>query len=265
MTVFDCFLFNDEVELLHARLHEMKDMDVQHVLVQQHFTFQGAEKPLHYSGELQTELEAKFDITAVTYRDELYSLEPWKNEDDARSWFDIALVELEAQPDDLILICDGDEIAKSSRLSHILPMTHGGPVQLSCPQHYYDLTTRVDYVGWRTKAVRYRDLEGRGGAAGLANTGTLRNIDDACWHFSCLGGPQKVLDKLVAFSHSELQLTPGWVTLENVTRLIAEKRDLVPPPGNRKLTQVPLDGPAWLLEQLASGRWPYLLNPLGES
>lgn len=267
--IFDCCLYNGESELFEARQHEWKHVpDVWHVAVMFDETFQGNTQPTPFPPRRA----GGNAVVPVPWHD-LIGDTPWEREGYARDCVgDTLRMSLQRgimpfpEDDDLIFLCDGDEIVKSAALEGIVAATSFGPVQLPCTQHYYDLCHVVDgYVGKRTKALRWRDLKPYAFTLSrIWDRTDLNGVSDACWHYSMLGGPRRVLQKLMSFSHTELQDEPGWVTLENVRRLVAERRDLVPPPNDRNIVVDAMPGgelaPQWLWEQ-ASTRWRHLLYP----
>lgn len=265
--IYYCSLFTDEVELLHARLHEWKNVpDVRHVLLEHAVTFQGNPKPYNLDALITEETGYLFDGFALLLGnyDTLAGYNAWFREGQARDDLGGLLRKFDVEPDDLIIVSDADEIVRASAVDVILDRCMAGPVQFPCVQHYYDMTHVVaGRVDARPKAAFWRDVSDKP-LRWLCDDRYLPEIANAAWHFSMLGGAQRVYEKLLAFSHTELQDVEGWVTLDNVRRLIAEGRDVVPPPNDRELERVPLEGPTWLLAELALGRWPHLLDATAE-
>jgi beta-1,4-mannosyl-glycoprotein beta-1,4-N-acetylglucosaminyltransferase len=76
-------------------------------------------------------------------------------------------------------------------------------------------------MGWAgTKGVRYKNFTT---AQELRQARAGKTLSGAGWHFSYIGGEQRIADKLAAFSHQELK---GFNNHENITKTLRENKDL---------------------------------------
>ncbi len=110
-------------------------------------------------------------------------------------------------PDDVVLLCDADEIVDPRALPTILEMTADAPVKLR--MQIYVCGTRWRHPGWwkHPAACRARDLPEQPTADlrmyfGPIPRACLR-VPDAGWHLTYLGSDEDIDAKLSAFAHAE--------------------------------------------------------------
>ena len=188
--IWDCFIFFNELELLDLRLNELHDAVDKFVLVEATRTFSGLEKPLYFQENVNRFQKFRRKIVHIVVRDMPIG-DRWSAEDHQR---DAILQGLkEAQAGDVILISDVDEIW-NKRIG----------VKFGCYcqrlfYYYLNITFPLEWKG--TVCLQRRDVM----LPSLirANRASLPLIDNGGWHFSFLGGPQRIREKIEAFSHSE--------------------------------------------------------------
>jgi len=110
--LFDCFLFNAELDLLEFRLDLLADVVDHHVLVEAPRTYSGTAKPLHFAENADRFARHAERIIHVVV-DDLPMPDPgpagrWVPELFQRRAIGRGLTE--AAPDDVVLLCDVDEI-----------------------------------------------------------------------------------------------------------------------------------------------------------
>lgn len=107
------------------------------------------------------------------------------------------------EPDDLILLCDADELVDPRALPRILAATEQGPVKLRMA--HYMAGTRWRHRDWwrHAGACRARDLPEHPTADLRMNFGAIPRVPDAGWHLTYLGSDADVDLKLSAFAHVE--------------------------------------------------------------
>lgn len=214
--IYDCFTFNNELDLLNLRLHELSPVVDKFVLVESNTTFSGNSKPLFY--ENNKKLFAKFnhkiihiivdDMNLAIPATKLYyfkpkdfqlpNLEAWSKEIHQRNAIKRGL--RDAKSNDIVLISDVDEIPRASTIKN-----HKWSKKIfGFEQHAYNYFINCrsinDWVG--TKAVKYgylKDLE----PEQIRQSSDFDSIKNAGWHFSFLGGYESIKDKIRSFSHQE--------------------------------------------------------------
>lgn len=209
--IYDCFTFFNELDLLEVRLAEHNSAVDFFVLVEATVTFQGNPKPLYYG-----ENRARFAHYAHKIRHIVVDKMPklalsWDRErfqrECMRSGFE------DAAPTDTIVISDVDEIFRASALREAAARTN--LTFLSQSMHYYFMDWLAVGEPWAKAFCAPRsfvdDMPDIGAprwdtAAFAASHGfdlaeiTLLN---AGWHFTWMGGVEKMMLKLDAFSHVE--------------------------------------------------------------
>ena len=243
---------NDEIELLEARLREGDGIVDWWVIIEASETHTGTSKPLHFVNNM-----VHFNpwLSRIKYiiADLSSATDPWAKEALQRDYISQAISE--ALPDDIISITDADELIAASSWSEIKRLTEYGPVLLPMQQHYFSLTWATPWWGERGRVARKKDV---GIVSSFADyKGFTVRLYNAGWHLSCLGGPERVADKLKAFAHTELS-DPSWANSENCSKLIREGLDINPNRG-WQLEKVEPQGPNWLLEEGVK-IWPWLLT-----
>jgi len=120
--LFDCFLFNAELDLLEFRLDLLADVVDRHVLVEAPRTYSGAAKPLHFAENAHRFARHADRIIHVVVDDlpmpDLGLAGRWAPELFQRRAISRGLTE--AGGDDLILLCDVDEIPDPAVLAAVV-------------------------------------------------------------------------------------------------------------------------------------------------
>lgn len=253
MKRYECFIFNDELELLEARLREGDGIVDQWVLVEADETFTGQPKPMHFKDH--TDLFKEWDDRITYVPVSLPAGDPWEREAIQRNAIHQAIDA--ADPDDLILIADGDELVPRSAWTTFEEMTLATPVILRMAAFYFTLDLVLPFTTRRSRMARRRHIQLVSAFADAIPEVLGWPQIECGWHFSCLGGPERVTKKLLAFSHTELS-NASWANETNVRRLILEGRDIDPSRGWR-LHKVDPQGPEWLRTEGVK-KWPHLLT-----
>lgn len=261
MKIVEAVLFNNELELLEARLHEGDGVVDQWVILESSETFTGEPKPRHFL-ENANEFSEFYDRMYYATIDPVpLNFLPWDREAYQRSALGAFLAYLD--PDDLVVLSDGDELTRASCWPEIVAATADGQcVSLHKPTWYYTLTWALPDAGptvssYRSKATRVSTLRRKGSIAKWADDLSFPAIQDSGWHLSCLGGPTRLLDKIRSFSHQEIN-TPEVATYENCRQMIQDGIDCVPE-RSATLTRTDPAGPDWLITEGAA-KYPWLLS-----
>lgn len=144
----------------------------------------------------QPELPAGVEVVAVT----LDADGDWEREKQQRDAVRVLLDRMGR--DDLLLLCDADEIVDPRRVGAIVAATESGPVKLR-------MTMFACGARWRHRdpwnhpaACRTRDLPPHPSDQLRLNFG-LPKVRDAGWHLTYMGTDADVDAKLKAFAHAE--------------------------------------------------------------
>jgi beta-1,4-mannosyl-glycoprotein beta-1,4-N-acetylglucosaminyltransferase len=201
--VFDAFLFRDELDLLEARLIELDSVAYRFVLVEAPVTFQGDPKPLYFRENQERFAPWKDRIVHVTADLSGYS-DHWSRDHGSREAIRQGLGGL--GDEDIFLLSDVDEIPMASAIArapgHVLCMrSHPVAVNLIDPGWWTGTTACYGrQVRGSIQKIRDRRMSPDGG-------GPLKDAVGwpliAGWHFTWLGGPAAMREKVRSIAHPE--------------------------------------------------------------
>src|SRR3569833_1012836 len=151
--VYDCIMFNDELDILELRLAYMHDRVDKFVIAESSLTHSNLDKPLHFKNN-----SGRF----TKYKDKIIYLEvppvpqkdSWEGEFYQRNYLKTALKD--CKDDDLVIIADIDELVDLEQLEKTGQLT--GPCMIEMPMYYYffNLKTRINWC--RTLVSPYKYL-----------------------------------------------------------------------------------------------------------
>jgi len=218
MIVYDCIMFNDELDILELRLAYMNGRVDKFVIAESSLTHSNINKPLHFRDN-----QGRF----AQYKDKIIYLEvppvpqkdSWEGEFYQRNYLKTALNE--CSDDDVIIIADIDELIDLDELEKTGKLTT--PCMIEMPMYYYFLNLKTQVRWLRTLVSPYQYLRGfnigdrlkypdldpvilRGNRAALG------------WHLSYMFGWDTGLyiSKLKSFSHQEFN-TPYYLDERRIT------------------------------------------------
>lgn len=236
MKIFDTFLFYNELELLELRLNTLDGLVDYFVITEASVTFSGKPKPLCFA-ENRSRFK-KFDGKIIhniiettpnsfesftppndyfTLRDASY---PHKSGgipllrlsiDFQREVFqrDSVINGLlgVAEPDDLIMISDLDELPNPAAVKQVIDSFIPGTIYNFCQKwymYYFNVVCSNEWFG--TRICDFATLKGRSIdlmryhlESRPLQPGPV--VENGGWHFSFLGGQQRVREKLAAYSY----------------------------------------------------------------
>lgn len=206
---YDCFLYFNEEELLNIRLHELENVVDYHVIVESAHTFTGIEKGFNFDISKFESFKDK-----IIYRKLLFDQEntPHRRQYIQRDFLSECFT---CKNDDIIIIGDLDEIPSKNSISFlneyiinaidtdliyfINHRTYCNYLNLYLGMYY---GTKV-LSGWKYKHMDSSVQKVRDYWVGddIIRQGGLG------WHFSWLGGKDRVRKKLASIAHYDGKLT----------------------------------------------------------
>lgn len=194
--IYDCFTWFNEFDILDIRLNELYDTVDKFVIVEANQTFRGVERePLLLKHRERYE---QFWDKIIPICVNLTGKTPWDREVCQRNDIGYGLVD-NAQPDDIIMVSDADEIPRATAVATLDPQEI---TSLKMNEYFYSLNMNSAYYGF-TRACYYRDFRGAN-ALRRHWMPDMPEIEDAGWHFSYLNDATGIKEKIQSFSHSEL-------------------------------------------------------------
>jgi beta-1,4-mannosyl-glycoprotein beta-1,4-N-acetylglucosaminyltransferase len=233
--IYDCFTFFNELELLELRLNELADVVDKFVLVEATKTHSNKTKPLYYQ-ENRARFGAFHDkIIHIVVDDLPTAKNPWVLENFQRNAIARGLAN--CQPKDVVMVSDLDEIPRASMVAEAstkMPWADNGlanlahaalkssavkwltypkdirwklrknhPFIFKFQQVRYDyfLNCRsLDSTFWYgTRMLHYRDFSS---AEEIRHSG-YKIVENGGWHFTYMGGAERISQKLQAYAHQE--------------------------------------------------------------
>ena len=106
MKVLDCFIFNDELEILDIRLNILNSYVDKFIIVESTINHQGNYKKKHFNINLFKKFEKK--IKYITIEEIPKNFSAWQRENYQRNYISKGLEEF--SPEDIAIVSDADEI-----------------------------------------------------------------------------------------------------------------------------------------------------------
>lgn len=263
--IYDTFPFFNELELLELRLQELDPVVDRFVLAEAPRTHSNQPKPLYFHENRERFQKYLPKITHIVVDDLPDTADAWLLEGLQRRAVDRGL--RDCRPDDIILHSDADEIPDPrvvARLAQTMRFDRGvlascfhgvirHPAALSAfrawykkrhpfvwlleqRQFYYFLNcTSLSHPVWLgTRATFFRDYT----SAFDLRRWSGHRVPNAGWHFSYMGGAERVRQKLASFAHQEFN-RPEFTDLKHLEAALSSGRWALG--DEHKLKFVPVD------------------------
>ena len=268
MRVFDCFTFFNELELLEFRLKFLDPYVDFFVIAESNLTHAGQEKPYHFEAARSRfkAWEQKIIYIPVVQNASGLIFESqdqynpasaaWKLENEQRNALLGAADQM--QDNDLVIMGDLDEIPSPKAIQKA--KSANKPVAFSLLFHYYFLNCQnTDNSRWwkgciAADAKQFRSIRPQG----LRDKrDEYPSIPHAGWHFSFLGGVEKIKEKLQAFAHTEFS-KPVYTSEDNIREALGKGEDILKREGVH-FKYLPLSYYPLALQQMMKA-YPQLLH-----
>jgi FkbM family methyltransferase len=200
--IYDCFPFFNELDILKIRFEELYDFVDYFIITESPVTHTGNSKPLYF---LENKEMFKKYSDKIIHR--ISPLSPnrdnWARENRQRTEADIALKEINANDNDIIISSDADEIPNSNAINEYL--TRKDICSLQQINYHYNLNCRLEGSYTNAKICRYSDFKNIGSVnlRYCDQTLPIHIIKNAGWHFSYMGGYEKIAEKIKSFAHCD--------------------------------------------------------------
>ncbi|AJK44938.1 beta-1,4-mannosyl-glycoprotein beta-1,4-N-acetylglucosaminyltransferase [Burkholderia plantarii] len=250
--IYDCFCYFNEDMLLELRLEILWDHVDYFVIAESRYTQVGDEKPLNFDMERFARFRSKIRYLAIDHLPP-GAPDPWKNENYQRSYLFNGLHD--AEPDDLIVVSDLDEIPRPECLRRFDARRYlRADLHQYC--YAYFLNNRLmdgdGFADWTgTRVTTYRHLTTFFGNVNAVRSyksaGLLRSlrrawfrrfrvqqVRHAGWHFSWVTSPAAMIIKMRSVADQKF-MSDAFQDLDFIEARIRSGRDVL----DRPLRYVP--------------------------
>lgn len=243
--IYDCFTFFNELDLLTLRLHELSGAVDHFVLVEATHTHSNKPKPLYFDENKERFREFLPKIIHIVVDDfpenpgNRWVLENYQRDAIMRGLSDCS-------PDDSIIISDIDEIVRATSVDKY--KKRPGIKFFMQEMFYYYFNCKAIGVTWKpVKMVFFKDLIspqwlrsypvplGHPSKKEIKRANLMHRlrrliglntyITNGGWHFSYLGGTEKIIEKLRSFAHDEYD-NDSFTDSTHILRAVEEGNDL---------------------------------------
>lgn len=202
MKIYDCFTFFNELDLLDIRLNTLNDVVDYFVLVESKKTFTKNDKPLYYEDNKHLFKQFEDKIIHVVL-DDLPNTNAWGNEYYQRNSILKGLTE--CKDSDIVIISDVDEIPNPADiLSTASCMDDKSICGFNQKLYYYYINMYVcdNWIG--SKMSTFSKFKEFSPQSFRINGFGINVIPNGGWHFSYVGGIDRIKYKIESFAHQEI-------------------------------------------------------------
>lgn len=229
--VIDAFLFYNEFDLLELRLEEMGPV-VDYFLIQESpHTFTGGSKELLLQNkekwpEFMLKWADKIRPT-TTPLDREPHINPWEEEAYQRNYLEVNLenefhLSIDSQVNKII-VSDVDEILRRSTITNPLETKIAWAI---LDTFYYGINLKGGDNDWPAPFMYLHHVKPEGTFDELRRKRFQGpHIHFAGWHYSYVMSPEKIVNKINSFSHTEYR-NEYFMDLERITSLVNGGKDL---------------------------------------
>jgi beta-1,4-mannosyl-glycoprotein beta-1,4-N-acetylglucosaminyltransferase len=234
MKVIDSFIFYNELDMLNMRLHELNDVVDYFILVEANKTFTNNNK--EYFFEKNKEKYDKFlhkiiHIKVDDMPENTGNKDNWDREHYQRNQIKRGLNQLDLNDEDIIILCDVDEIPKVDTIINIKNLKINGIYKLEMDLYYYNFQNKMEDLWPLARVFNYGNIKNTSYIDYLTNIRSLKDfnnnntIKNGGWHLSYFGDVDFIINKIKQFSHQEFN-TEKIINKESLQKLINNNEDL---------------------------------------
>lgn len=240
--IYDCFMFFNENDLLEVRIKELYEIVDKFVIVEGAKTCSGESKKPVFDKKRFKEYEDKIIYCFLEDFEDCSG--SWDYENFQRNHILKILKEQNCNPDDIIIISDLDEIPSPSAIQEFSKNPEGiASLEQKFYYYFLNLLNQTESPWHKAKILTYKEFFKEEnnvdsyyfGLIEKYNQGVSptkvrmclgnRVLNNGGWHFSYLGGVEKIIEKLKNFSHQEFN-TPYFLDKDRLLNCLRTGVDL---------------------------------------
>ena len=254
MKIYDCFMFYDEDLVIDLRLNILNEYVHKFVIVESKFTHSGKKRELLFDINKYSKFKKKInyivlenepiDLEIVHNNDtddkknSKYIMNALKRENFQRNGIKKGLTN--AEPGDLILVSDVDEIPNLSNLD--LNEINDNIILFKQNFYYYKFNLKLEDMPWLgTKGCKYKNLKSPQWLRNIKDKkypfwrldvlfsdkkySNIKFIDNGGWHFSNMKTPEEIEKKMRTYlHHREYDIKP--LGTKKIEEMIKSKKSI---------------------------------------
>ena len=254
MKIYDCFMFYDEDLVIDLRLNILNEHVHEFVIVESKFTHSGKKRELLFDINKYSKFKKKInyivlenepvDLEIVQDNDtddkknSKYIMNALKRENFQRNGIKKGLTN--AEPGDLILVSDVDEIPNLSNLD--LNEINDNIILFKQNFYYYKFNLKLEDMPWLgTKGCKYKNLKSPQWLRNIKDKkypfwrldvlfsdkkySNIKFIDNGGWHFSNMKTPEEIEKKMRTYlHHREYDIKP--LGTKKIEEMIKSKKSI---------------------------------------
>ncbi len=236
--IYDCFIFFNELDLLEIRLNTLNSVVDRFVLVEATRTFSNINKPLFFKKNKKRFKKFEDKIIHIVVEEYPPFESAWDYEWHQRNSILKGLTNCKS--DDVILISDIDEIPNPIQIDKY---KKSSGIKVFKQKMFYYFLNKIDLINPYWTGVRmlsYSDFIKNGSSPQKTRhlRGTL--VNNGGWHFSYLGGAEKIAEKIKSFSHQEYN-SNTYTDLVKIQERIENGYDLLDLKNTKRYVGIEMD------------------------
>lgn len=237
--IYDCFIFNDELDLLEIRLNELDTVVDRFVICESTRTHSNQTKPLYFADNIMRYEPFLGKMTHLVF-DPGGLTDAWAIENAQRRFLIKGLAS--AANEDYFMLSDVDELPRAEM---VRPNCKAGLRQFEQKFSYYHVN-RIG-GGWHgTRLLPCSLLPFYDNDLQKVRKSIGTTVANGGWHFSYLGGVERIQRKLASFAHCDLNV-PRYNSTDHLLRCLDSGSDIFDRAVEWKLVESLSDLPAHLL------------------
>ena len=219
--VYDCFMFNDELDVLDIRLAELDEVVDYFVIVESHLTHSGKSKPLYFKDNAERYQKYAHKIRHIVFDEMPQTNNAWHRESHQRDACMRGLYDCEDY--DIIISGDADEIPRKEIIQNYNPSV--GVLGVETKYYFYFLNCeRQDKGTTHLRIIPYYILKPYSFCFFRYKDYSI--IKNGGWHFSFIGDVAQIQKKIDSYAHQEYN-TDYYTNTERLTKIINAGGDIL--------------------------------------
>ena len=260
MKLYDCFMYNNEDELLEIRLNVLNKFINKFIIVESLYDHQGKKKKLNFNINKFSKFKKKIRYLVLKKFPEEHN--SWERENYNRNYLINGLYDVKLN--DYVMISDLDEIPKITNKKIFQKKKF---TAFNQDMFYYKFNllnaTEPKWIG--TRACKKKHLLSPQWIRNKKikkysiwrldkwiSTYNWNIIEDGGWHFSFVMSNKKIKNKIKSFAHTEFNKLK-YINIKNIKKNIYLKKDLF----NRELSFIKINEEMKLPKYLLKNKYKY--------